>query len=87
VFVSRTEKINVNGLGTDATWTWIKSQCPAAVSDIADDTPSWTPITVSDVAWNFETILFDRTGAIYRRYATAVDPRAIAGDVAYLLAH
>lgn len=35
-----TQKINVNGALTDSTWKWIKSQCPAAVTDIADDTPS-----------------------------------------------
>lgn len=46
-----------------------------------------TPVTTTDVAWNFETVLFSRTGSVYRRYATAVDPRAISADVAYLLAH
>lgn len=80
-----TQKISVNGIGTDGTWTWLKSQCPAAVSVLSDGLPSWVPIMVNDVAWNFETILFDKNGMIYRRYATAVDPRAIAGDVAFLL--
>ena len=40
----------------------------------------------ADVAWNFETVLFDKTGKPYRRYATGVDPIDISGDIEYLLA-
>jgi glutathione peroxidase len=81
-----TQKGNVNGLLQDPLWAYIKSVCPAAVDDLSDITPSWTPITTRDVAWNFEAVLFDHNGYAYRRYATAVDPRDTETDIATLLA-
>lgn len=40
----------------------------------------------SDFSWNFEQALVDKNGMLYRRYASAVDPSALAGDIEFLLA-
>jgi len=69
-----TAKIDVNGITEDSTWKAVKQVCPS----------TWNGNS-SDVAWNFETILFGRNGIPYRRYATEVDPATMAGDIEYLL--
>jgi len=69
-----TFNLDVMGALQDATWKDVTNICPAPWS--SDN---------KTVAWNFETILFDRKGFPYRRYATPVDPRDMADDVAYLL--
>lgn len=79
------QKISVNGLLQDSIWSAIKSVCPAAVTDIADVPPSWTPVRTTDVAWNFEAVLINKKGQAFRRYATIVDPKQTASDVEYLL--
>lgn len=81
-----TAKVTVNGLLQHPIWSAIKAACPAPEDDIADITPSWTPVRRNDVAWNFETVLLDKKGVPFRRYSTPVQPTTIAGDIAYLLA-
>jgi len=80
-----TQLVSVNGAFTDPIWKWIRAACPAAVTDLADGLPLWLPITTSDVAWNFETILIGRNGQPYRRYATGVDPKDCSADIQILL--
>ncbi len=69
-----TVKIDVNGVLEDGTWKDMKAVCPAP----------WNAPS-GDVAWNFETVLFAKSGIPYRRYATGVNPADMAGDVEYLL--
>lgn len=81
-----TQKSDVNGLLADPLWAMIRGACPSPVSSFDWTTPSWAPVTPSDVAWNFETVLFDKAGMPYRRYATAVDPASLVDDINALLA-
>jgi len=67
-------------------FTALKGACPSPVTDLSDITPSWTPITTTDVTWNFNAWLIGKNGVPWRRYDTAVDPRATLGDVQALLA-
>eukprot|EP00050_Salpingoeca_kvevrii_P018074 m.70481 g.70481 ORF g.70481 m.70481 type:complete len:52 (-) comp7882_c0_seq1:265-420(-) len=46
----------------------------------------WSPITTSDVAWNFEKFLVDRKGVPRTRYANTVNPSNIVPDIERLLA-
>lgn len=80
-----TQKVNVNGLLQDSVWTFLKAACPAP-SPSWDPPIPWSPVTATDVAWNFEAVLLNKQGIPYRRYATPVDPRLTAPDVAALLA-
>ena len=81
------QKITVNGLGTEPIYGWMKSLCPA-VSPMIGDTAyiSWSPVTTSDVEWNFEKFLFTRAGAPYKRYSTVTDPVYLIPDIEALLA-
>jgi len=67
--------VDVNGALADSTWVAAKGVCPGFGSSAP----------VDDVQWNWETLLFDKTGKPFRRYATAVDPASIAGDIEALL--
>lgn len=44
------------------------------------------PLQTRDVQWNFQTVLVDKKGNLYRRYSTTVDPADIAPDIEVLLA-
>lgn len=80
-----TQKINVNGIGIDPIWTYIRASCEAATDDVSDMTPAWIPVNRRDVQWNFETVAFKKDGTPYRRYATAVEPASIDADIQFLL--
>jgi glutathione peroxidase len=81
-----TEIINVNGAFADPIWSYIRGACPSPVSDLSDITPAWTPITTSDITWNFNAVLFNKNGIPYKRYDTLVQPQQQIGDIQLLLA-
>lgn len=81
-----TQKVDVNGFTADPMWANIRAACPSPVDTFIWAPSSWVPVTPRDVGWNFETVLAGKDGMLYRRYATAVDPADLAGDIAYLLA-
>jgi len=81
-----TQKLLVNGVGADPLWVYARSSCPAPVLEIADNLPLWLPITSSDVSWNFEAVLFRKTGEPYKRFGPSVDPLLYAPDIEALLA-
>ena len=45
----------------------------------------WTPVTRSDIAWNFEKFLVGPDGAPVKRYSRFYDTNAIASDIDALL--
>lgn len=69
-----TQKLLVNGLGTDGIWSSLKGSCPAPQDILSAVSPSWTPITREDVAWNWESVLVGRDGQPLQRFGTIVDP-------------
>lgn len=80
------QSLSVNGLLSDPVWTAIRGACAAPVTSFDWTTPVWAPVTPRDISWNFETVLLDKQGVPFRRYASAVDPLAIASDIEALLA-
>lgn len=80
-----TQKMDVNGLFAHSLWVFIRNHCPAPQGILATNSPLWSPITATDVAWNFEMVLVDKQGHVYRRYSSGTDPVSIAGDVAHVL--
>jgi glutathione peroxidase len=65
-------KIEVNGDGACELYTWLKSQQPSEGA-------------TSDITWNFEKFLVDRTGTVVARFAPMTTPEEIAPHVAALL--
>ena len=65
-------KIEVNGDGACDLYTWLKSQQPG-------EGPS------SDITWNFEKFLVDRSGTVVARFSPMTTPEDIAPKLAELL--
>ena len=66
-------KIEVNGDGACALYAWLRAEQPGAGA-------------TSDITWNFEKFLVDRTGAVVKRYGPMVTPEEIAADLPAALA-
>ena len=45
----------------------------------------WTPVTRTDIAWNFEKFLIDKNGDVVRRYSRFYPTADIEKDIALLL--
>jgi glutathione peroxidase len=45
----------------------------------------WSPVTRSDIAWNFEKFLVDQNGNVVKRYSRFYPTLSIADDIARLL--
>ncbi|RUO96602.1 hypothetical protein BC936DRAFT_141764 [Jimgerdemannia flammicorona] len=41
--------------------------------------------SIQRIKWNFEKFLIDRQGKVFKRYASAVEPKAIKKDIENLL--
>ena len=46
---------------------------------------AWSPVTRSDIAWNFEKFLFDKQGNLVKRYSRYYSTAAIKEDIKRLL--
>merc|ERR1712066_758234 len=44
-----------------------------------------SPLSQEDIRWNFEKILFDKTGQPYRRYAPSIEPLELLEDVEFII--
>jgi len=47
--------------------------------------PTWSPVQVADISWNFEKILFNKNGEPVRRYSPQTDPLTMVPDIKTLL--
>jgi glutathione peroxidase len=66
-------KIEVNGPGAHPLYKWLTHAAPGILGTEA-------------IKWNFTKFLVGRDGKVFKRYATATKPEAIAGDIEQLLA-
>jgi len=46
---------------------------------------TWSPVTRTDIAWNFEKFLFDKNGKLVKRYSRYYSTASIEADVKALL--
>jgi len=60
-------KIEVNGPGTHPVFAWLKKKAPGLIG--------------SNIKWNFTKFLVSRDGTKVKRYAPAVEPKALAADI------
>lgn len=76
----------VNGETRLPLYQWMTSRCESPVPFFNDPNYMfYTPMTSSDIRWNFEKTLFDQNGQPYRRYASTVEPFEIEADILMLL--
>jgi glutathione peroxidase len=66
------EKVEVNGAGAHPLYKWLTHSAPGILGTEA-------------IKWNFTKFLLGRDGKVFKRYATATKPEAIAGDIERLL--
>jgi len=67
------DKIEVNGAGAHPLYKWLTHSAPGILGTEA-------------IKWNFTKFLLGRDGKVFKRYATATKPEALAGDIERLLA-
>ncbi|HXZ54859.1 MAG TPA: glutathione peroxidase [Burkholderiales bacterium] len=67
------DKIEVNGPGAHPLYKWLTHSAPGILGTEA-------------IKWNFTKFLLGRDGKVFKRYATATRPEALAGDIEKLLA-
>jgi len=84
------EKREVNGKNTDPIFAFLKSKLPLPHDDEVSlagnrDAIIWSPVSRSDISWNFEKFLIDTTGAPFRRYSKKFETKDIASDIQSLL--
>ena len=65
-------KIEVNGEGACALYQWLRTEQPGEGA-------------TSDITWNFEKFLVDRTGKVVARFGPMVTPEDIGPHVMALL--
>uniref|UniRef100_A0A8C6PBD5 Glutathione peroxidase 1 n=1 Tax=Nothobranchius furzeri TaxID=105023 RepID=A0A8C6PBD5_NOTFU len=84
------EKVNVNGKGADPLFVFLKEQLPAPSDDpspLMNDPKYiiWSPVSRSDVSWNFEKFLIGQDGVPFKRYSRKFPTIDIEGDIKKLL--
>ena len=67
------DKIEVNGPRAHPLYKWLMHSAPGILGTEA-------------IKWNFTKFLLGRDGKVFKRYATATKPEALAGDIERLLA-
>lgn len=81
-------KNDVNGATTQPVFQFLRDRCLTGRNEISDDVRDiiWSPVTVSDISWNFEKFLIDRDGNPVYRYPDKWDPEDLVPDIEALLA-
>jgi len=79
------KKIDVNGENENPLFEFLKSLCPSTRDVFPNQSKLfYTPLKNTDIRWNFEKILVDRTGMPVMRYDPSTQPNDIARDISYL---
>ncbi|KAA0169987.1 hypothetical protein FNF28_01777 [Cafeteria roenbergensis] len=80
-----TQKLDVNGLSAHSFWSTARAVCPSPSGVYLLQFYPWTPVTTTDVAWNFEKVLLDVNLRPIRRYASTAAFSTIEADLKWLL--
>lgn len=85
-------KIDVNGEKSHPIFEWLRRSLPAphdnTISLMTDPKLIiWSPVTRTDVSWNFEKFLIGPDGTPFRRYSAKYETKDIAQDIECLLDH
>ncbi|KAG7169972.1 Glutathione peroxidase 2-like [Homarus americanus] len=83
-------KVDVNGDTTHPVFKYLKERLPLP----SDDSVSlmcdpkciiWSPVTRSDIAWNFEKFLIGKDGTPYKRFSKKFPTRDLEQDIKTLI--
>jgi len=88
-------KIEVNGEGAHPLFAWMRSEQPWPHDDCGGQGPefiisdltrlAWTPVTRTDIIWNFEKFLINQNGECVRRYSPKFPTIDCANDIKALV--
>jgi len=79
-------RVDVAGDDKIPLYAWATSRCPAPVNRFEKRMELlYEGMSAEDIRWNFEKILFDRTGQPYTRYWHKSLPSELEEDIEYLL--
>ena len=80
-------KLKVNGKGTHPVFQFMRYRCTNPRTDISDSNADviWSPVSQSDLSWNFEKWLIDKKGQPVYRYPGRWDPVELESDIERLL--
>jgi len=80
-------KVDVNGMNTHPVFQHLRNACTSPRSGISDtkDDILWSPVTQSDISWNFEKFLVDSRGNVRYRYPDKIEPEEIEKDIDALM--
>merc|ERR1719278_357682 len=77
---------DVNGAGRLPLYSWVLGRCDSPVPTLSNPQMLYySPLSVEDVRWNFEKILFDRAGQPFKRYESASEPFDLEEDIRLLI--
>lgn len=77
----------INGENRIPLYKLVTDRCPSPVPTFQDaHYLYYSPMAKEDIRWNWEKILFDKSGQPYRRYGSMVEPFEIEEDITTLLA-
>lgn len=75
-------KVDVNGEDAIGLYKWLKYMCPRPTQKISfTKYVPWTPITTTDIEWNFEEFLLDHKGRPIRRFSADTLPLEYENDI------
>lgn len=80
-------KVDVNGWNAHPVFQHLRRSCTSPRSDLSDtkDDIIWSPVTQSDLSWNFEKFLVDSKGQVRFRYPDQFEPEDLAHDIDALM--
>jgi len=79
-------RVHVAGTKSIPLYVWATSRCPAPHSKfVRTKLLLYEGISMHDVRWNWEKILFDKSGQPYKRYSHKSFPSECEKDIQYLL--
>jgi len=80
------QRSDVNGENRLPVYSWALSLCDPPTTTFNDPKMLYySPVSAEDIRWNFEKILFDKTGKPFRRYPPNTEPFDIEEDVRLLV--
>jgi len=79
-------RVDVAGKNCIPLFVWATSRCPSPYSKfVSTKLLLYEEMSMHDIRWNFEKILFDKTGQPYKRYWHKSYPNELEKDIEYLL--
>uniref|UniRef100_A0A7S2BA36 Glutathione peroxidase n=1 Tax=Pycnococcus provasolii TaxID=41880 RepID=A0A7S2BA36_9CHLO len=90
-------KIDVNGATAHPLFAWMRAEQPFPFDDCGGQGSAfimqdltrlgWSPVTRTDIIWNFEKFLINQEGKCVRRYSPKLPTIDVKNDINTLITH